>query len=208
MRFRLALAALAALAIAGCGARRADTPPQKEGPPPVPAPETFKVKFETTQGDFTLQVNRSWAPIGVDRFHELVQAGFYDNSKFFRVVPNFVVQFGLAADPAVTAKWRASNLKDDPPLESNKKGRITFATAGPHTRTTQVFINLRDNDFLDNQGFSAFGEVVEGMSVVEKLYSGYGDNGPNQGRITQMGNAYIEANFPKIDGITKATVVE
>lgn len=174
----------------------------------MPAPETFKVKFETTQGDFTLQVNRSWAPIGVDRFHELVQAGFYDNSKFFRVVPNFVVQFGLAADPAVTAKWRASNLKDDPPLESNKKGRITFATAGPHTRTTQVFINLRDNDFLDNQGFSAFGEVVEGMSVVEKLYSGYGDNGPNQGRITQMGNAYIEANFPKIDGITKATVVE
>jgi len=172
----------------------------------MPAPDVFKVKFETTKGDFVLEIHKAWAPLGVERFHELVTSGYYDNSKFFRIVPRFVVQFGLAGDPAVTSKYEGANLKDDPVKESNGKGTISFATAGPNTRTTQVFINLVDNRRLDGMGFSPFGKVVEGMSVIESLYSGYGDNGPDQGRIRSMGNAYIEKGFPKIDGITKATI--
>lgn len=170
------------------------------------APDVFKVKFETSKGDFVLEIHKDWAPVGVERFHELVTTGYYDNSKFFRVVPRFVVQFGLAGDPAVTRKYEGSNLKDDPVKESNAKGTISFATAGPNTRTTQVFINLTDNRRLDGMGFSAFGKVIEGMEVVESLYSGYGDNGPDQGRVRSMGNAYIEKSFPNIDGITKASI--
>jgi peptidyl-prolyl cis-trans isomerase A (cyclophilin A) len=172
----------------------------------VPAPDNFKVKFETTKGDFVLEVSRDLAPIGVDRFHELIESGFYNNAKFFRVVPNFVVQFGLAADPAMTKRFD-ERLKDDPVKASNLTGCICFATAGPNTRTTQVFISLRDNAFLDPQGFAPFGKVTSGMEVVSSLFSGYGDNGPDQGRLRSMGNAYVESSFPKLDGITKASIV-
>lgn len=174
----------------------------------MPVPDLFKVKFETTKGDFVLEIHKDWAPIGVERFHDLVTGGFFDSSKFFRVVPKFVVQFGLPADPANAPLADASRLKDDPVKQTNAKGTITFATAGPNTRTTQVFINLVDNGRLDGMGFSAFGKVVEGMAVVESLYGGYGDSGPDQGRIRSQGNAYIEQNYPKLDGIKKAAVIE
>lgn len=166
--------------------------------------DTFTVKFQTTKGDFAIEVNPEWAPLGAARFKELVEMGYYDNSKFFRVVPGFVVQFGLPADPA--AMPEISNLKDDPVTQSNVKGAITFATAGPGTRTSQVFINLTDNQRLDSMGFSPFGKVTEGMAVVESLYGGYGDNGPDQGRIRRFGNSYIEGSFPKLDGILKASI--
>ena len=173
--------------------------------------DTFKVKFETTKGDFTIEVNPAWAPKGVERFRELISSGYFDGCKFFRVLPGFVVQFGLAGDPAVSQQWQ-KNISDDPVSQSNAKGTITFATAGPNTRTTQVFINLVDNQRLDGMGFSPFGKVVEGMSIVEQLYSGYGEGaphgrGPDQGRIRTRGNAYLESEFPKLDGITKATIV-
>ena len=166
--------------------------------------DTFKVKFQTTKGDFALEISPEWAPLGAARFKELVEQGFYDNSKFFRVVPGFVVQFGLPADPASTPDVK--NINDDPVTQSNVKGSITFATAGPGTRTSQVFINLTDNKRLDGMGFSPFGKVVEGMEVVESLYGGYGDNGPDQGRIRRLGNPYLEGTFPKLDGITKASI--
>lgn len=168
--------------------------------------DTFKVKLETTKGDVVVQVNSAWAPLGVERFRALVESGYYDGAKFFRVVPGFVVQFGLAADPAATAA-NGSNLKDDPVKQSNSRGRLTFATAGPNTRTTQLFINLGDNKFLDGQGFAPFAEVVEGMEFVDQLYSGYGEQ-PNQGLIRTKGNGYLDQSFPKLDGIVKATVIE
>ncbi|MCC7157799.1 MAG: peptidylprolyl isomerase [Bryobacterales bacterium] len=171
-----------------------------------PVPDTFKVKFETTKGDFVIEVTKAWAPLGAERFHQLVTSGFYDNSKFFRVVPGFVVQFGLAATPELN-QGAPGEIPDDPVKQSNVKGTITFATRGPNSRTTQVFINLNDNRGLDRQGFSPFGTVTEGMGVVEQLYSGYGDSGPDQGRIKSMGNGYVESSFPKLDGIKQASVL-
>lgn len=175
------------------------------------APDAFRVKFETSAGSFTLEVTRDWAPVGVDRFYNLATNGFFDNARFFRVVPNFVVQFGLNADPAISQLWREARIEDDPVKESNRKGSITFATAGPNTRTTQLFINLKDNLRLDGMGFAPFGRVVEGMDVVEALYSGYGEaaprgRGPAQGQIVAQGNAYLEADFPKLDFIKSTTV--
>ncbi len=167
----------------------------------------FRVKFETSKGGFAVQVNPEWAPLGAAQFRMLVEAGFYDGAKFFRVVPKFVVQFGLAADPAVTAKLVSSPIPDDPVKESNRRGRLTFATAGPNTRTTQLFINLGDNTFLDSQGFAPFGEVVEGMDVVDSIYAGYGEQ-PNQGQIRTHGNRYLDASFPLLDGILKASISE
>jgi peptidyl-prolyl cis-trans isomerase A (cyclophilin A) len=169
-----------------------------------------KVKFETTKGDIVIELTPEWAPLGAARFAELVTGGFYDGAKFFRVLPGFVVQFGLPADPKTAPK--VSNLKDDPVTQTNAKGTITFATAGPGTRTSQVFINLVDNQRLDGMGFAPFGKVVEGFDVVEKLYAGYGEgapygSGPDQGKVRTLGNAYLEASFPKMDGITKATVI-
>jgi peptidyl-prolyl cis-trans isomerase A (cyclophilin A) len=173
--------------------------------------ENFKVLFETTKGNFTIEVKPDWAPIGADRFKQLVDSGFFESAKFFRVLPGFIVQFGLAANPADNGKWD-KRLADDPVKTSNKRGTITYATAGPGTRTTQLFINFGDNNFLDKQGFSPFGEVVEGMDVVEQLYSGYGEGypqgkGPDQGSVRSKGNAYLEPQFPKLDGIVRATVV-
>lgn len=170
------------------------------------APDVYDVKFTTTKGDFTVQVNRAWAPLGADRFYNLVKHGFFTGAPFFRVVPGFIIQFGLTGDPAVNRAWQNANIKDDPVTQSNKPGTLTFATAGPNTRTTQLFINFGDNAGLDRQGFAPFGQVTSGMDVVKGLYSGYGEQ-PNQGAITSQGKAYIEKNFPKIDSIVSATVV-
>jgi peptidyl-prolyl cis-trans isomerase A (cyclophilin A) len=169
------------------------------------APETFDVIFSTTAGDFTVAVNRSWAPIGVDRFYNLVKHHFFDGEPFFRVVPGFIVQFGLSAYPQVNAAWQSANIKDDPVKQSNKAGTLTFATAGPNTRTTQLFINFGNNGGLDGQGFAAFGTVTSGMEVVQKIYSGYGE-APDQGEITNKGKTYFEAKFPKLDTIKSATI--
>jgi len=170
------------------------------------APDVFQVKFATTKGDFVVQVTRAWAPLGADRFYNLVQHGFYNDACFFRIVPNFVVQFGLSGDPAVNKVWQNANIKDDPVTQSNRPGYLVFATAGPNTRTTQLFINLGNNAGLDGQGFAPFGVVTSGMDVVQKLYSGYGER-PDQHAITTQGKAYIEKNFPNIDSIETATVI-
>jgi peptidyl-prolyl cis-trans isomerase A (cyclophilin A) len=170
------------------------------------APATFKVRVEATCGVFTLAVTRSWAPKGADRFYSLVKAGFYDDAAFFRVVPGFVVQFGLNGDPAVSSAWRQATIPDDPVTQSNKRGAVTFATGGPNTRTTQVFINLADNPRLDRMGFAVFGAVVEGIDVVDKISSAHGE-APQQGLLQAEGNGYLRASFPRLDYIKKATVV-
>lgn len=169
------------------------------------APATYKAAFDTSAGRFVVEVHRDWAPKGADRFYNLVKNGFYDNCRFFRVVPNFMVQFGLNGDPGIQAVWRNANITDDPVKESNKRGSITFATAGPNTRTTQVFINFKDNGGLDRQGFAPFGQVVEGMDVVDKINAQYREE-PNQAMIQSQGNAYLQKNFPKLDYIKKATI--
>ena len=143
------------------------------------APDRFRVRFETTKGPFVIEVTRAWAPRGADRFYNLVRVGYYDDVAFFRVIENFMVQFGIHGDPAVNAAWRQARIPDDPVTQSNKRGMVTYAMAGPDTRTTQLFINFRDNAGLDGQGFSPFGRVVEGLSVVDSLYSGYGEGAPS-----------------------------
>lgn len=170
------------------------------------APEVYKVKFTTTKGDFVVQVTRSWSPLGADRFYNLVKNGFYSGAGFFRIVPGFVVQFGLSPDPAVSRAWRDAKIADDAVTQSNHRGYLSFATAGPGTRTTQVFINLIDNARLDSMGFSPFGQVIEGMDVIEKLNPEYGEQ-PNQGRIEAEGRAYLEKDFPRLDVIKTAVVV-
>lgn len=167
-------------------------------------PETYKVKMDTSKGVVIIEVKREDAPLGAHRFYELVRDGFFDGARFFRVVPNFVVQFGLAADPAKTKKWD-TRIKDDPVLKTNKTGAVVFATAGPGTRTTQIFINLRSNPGLDSQGFAPFGQVIEGMDVVSRLTAEYGER-PDQGQITAHGNAYLTSQFPNLDYIKKATI--
>jgi peptidyl-prolyl cis-trans isomerase A (cyclophilin A) len=173
------------------------------------APEHYKVKFVTTRGEFTLAVTRSWAALGADRFYTLVKHHFYDNASIFRVVPNFVAQFGISAYPPVTAAWRGTDIKDDPVTQSNKKGYITFATSGPNTRTTQVFINLQDNVRLDKMGFAPFGVVEgKGMKVVTMFYDQYGDDaGPDQPKIEKQGKPYIDKGWPKLDIIKSATLL-
>jgi len=172
------------------------------------APEKFQVKFETTKGDFVVDVTRAWAPIGADRFYTAVKNKFYNDCRFFRVVPNFMVQFGINGDPEVQQKWRQDTIKDDPVTKSNTRGMVTFATAGPNTRTTQLFINYKDNSFLDRQGFAPFGMVsAEGMKVVDKINAEYGES-PSQAKIQSAGNEYLKEQFPKLDYIKKATIVE
>src|SRR6266404_9842118 len=173
------------------------------------APEQYKVKFVTTRGEFTLAVTRVWAPLGADRFYNLVKHHFYDNASVFRVVPGFVAQFGISAYPPVTAAWRGTDIKDDPVTQSNKKGYITFATSGPNTRTTQVFINLQDNTRLDKMGFAPFGVVEgDGMRVVIMFYDQYGDDaGPDQPKIEKQGKPYLDKGWPKLDTIKSATLL-
>jgi len=171
---------------------------------PSGVPDVYKVKVVTSKGPFLIEAHREWAPRGADRFYELIQDRYYNDARFFRVIPNFVAQFGLAASPAMTKKWDKS-IDDDVVAHTNGVGTVTFATAGRNSRTTQVFINLRSNQTLDDKGFAAFGKVVEGMDVVEKLYSKYGD-APDQDAITRRGNGYLKSSFPLLDYIKTATI--
>jgi len=176
------------------------------------APASYKVKFDTSKGVFVVEVHRDWAPNGADRFYNLIKNGFYDGTRFFRVIAGFMVQFGINGDPKISAAWRTARINDDPVQVSNARGVITFATAGPNTRTTQVFINYADNGRLDVQGFAPFGQVVSGMNVVDGLFAGYGEgapggSGPEQGRVQAEGNAYLTGAFPKLDHIKTATIV-
>lgn len=171
------------------------------------APDVYEVKFTTTKGDFVVKVTRAWAPLGADRFYNLVKHGFFTDVAFFRVVSGFVIQFGLGPNPQVNKVWETARIKDDPVTQSNLPGTITFATAGPNTRTTQVFINLGKNTFLDSQGFAPFAQITSGMDVVNALYGGYGDNPTNhQGEITEGGKAYLDKTYPKLDKIVSATI--
>jgi peptidyl-prolyl cis-trans isomerase A (cyclophilin A) len=238
-RFAL-LAVLAAVAVALPACRRAEPPAPTPTPTPVAtptpavtptpsaapgaalrdpsrateqAPERFRVRFDTTKGPFVVEVTRAWAPRGADRFYNLVKAGYYDDVAFFRVVSGFMVQFGIHGDPRVSALWREARIPDDPVSQSNTRGMLTYATAGPDTRTTQLFVNFKDNAFLDSQGFAPFGRVVEGMAVVDSLYAGYGEGapggmGPDQGRAQAEGNAYLRGSFPKLDFVKTARLAQ
>jgi peptidyl-prolyl cis-trans isomerase A (cyclophilin A) len=175
------------------------------------APATYKARFDTTKGVFVVEVTRAWAPRGADRFYNLVKNGFYDDTRFFRVISGFMVQFGINGDPNIMARWRTAQISDDPVSQSNTRGMITFAMAGPNTRTSQVFINFGDNSRLDQSGFAPFGRVVSGMNVVEAINAEYGEGapngrGPNQSRIQSEGNAYLSKDFPRMDYIKKATI--
>lgn len=175
------------------------------------APDSFVVRFATSRGDIDLMVHRDWAPRGADRIYGLVRHGYFDGARFFRAVPNFVVQFGIAADPAATAAVREMRIPDDSVLRSNVRGTLSFAAAGPNTRTSQLFLNLKDNQRLDRLGFAVVAQVVAGMEVVDSLYTGYGEGaprgqGPTQERITREGEAYLSKDFPLLDQIRRATI--
>jgi peptidyl-prolyl cis-trans isomerase A (cyclophilin A) len=203
---RLALVTLCAAAVTGVAAA---APPQLLHPASLhaKAPAVYRVAFKTTRGTFVVTVHRVWAPLGADRFYNLVRAHFFDGVTFFRVVKGFVVQFGISPDPAVSRAWQNATIKDDPVKASNTPGTITFADAGPSTRTTQVFVNLGNNASLDGQGFSPFGRVTSGMSVVDHLYGGYGEQPTNdQQQMSSQGNAFLRKHFPKLDGIVTARI--
>jgi peptidyl-prolyl cis-trans isomerase A (cyclophilin A) len=172
------------------------------------APETFKAKFDTSKGVIVIEVHRDWAPLGADRFYNLVKNGFYDGCRFFRVLDGFMAQIGMNGDPSIQRVWGNANFKDDPVKGSNKRGYVTFAKASaPNSRSTQFFINYGDNSRLDADGFAPFGQVVTGMDLVDMLYKGYGSsNVPDQGRITAEGNTYLMKEYPKLDFIKKATI--
>ena len=177
-----------------------------------PAPDVFRVKFETSKGTFIVECHRDWAPRGVDRFYNLTRAGFFDDSRFFRVRAGFIAQFGIPGDPRVAAVWQAQAMPDDPVRQSNARGFVAYAMTGPNARTTQLFINLGDNARLDKEGFAPIGKVVEGMEVVDRLYAGYGEEagggmrGGKQGELFKGGNAYLDREFPKLDKLLRATV--
>ena len=176
------------------------------------APDVFRARFETSKGDFVVEVTRAWSPAGADRFYNLVSHGYLDGVRFFRVIEGFMAQFGINGDPALAALLREENIQDDPVAESNTRGKMTFAKTGqPNSRSTQIFINLVPNTNLDDLGFSPFGEIVEGMEVVDQLYSGYGEGapegtGPHQGRVEAEGNAYLNAEFPNLDYVERASI--
>ena len=173
---------------------------------PVQAPATYQVELDTSAGPVVIEVTRDLAPLGADRFYQLVQSGYYNDVRVFRVVDGFVAQFGMSGDPATNAQWSARRFPDDPVKQTNAAGTITFATSGPNSRRTQLFINLADNSRLDQMGFAPFGRVVKGMKNVEKFHSGYGEQ-PNQGQIAAQGNAYLDAQFPKLTKIKSAKIV-
>jgi peptidyl-prolyl cis-trans isomerase A (cyclophilin A) len=199
-----------ALAVAsGCGT---SSPLQEPERWRAQAPPIYRARFLTTKGEFVVEVQRAWAPLGADRFYNLVSAGFYDGVKFFRAVKGFMVQFGIHGQPAVSKRWSDAVIPDDPVMEANLRGFVTFATSGRDSRTTQVFINLVDNKRLDASGFSPFGKVVSGMEVVDSLHMGYGEGppngpGPDQEWIETQGNAYLEREFPALDAVKSATIV-
>jgi peptidyl-prolyl cis-trans isomerase A (cyclophilin A) len=202
------------LVLAACSPAPPPETKSAEAPkPPEKPPEVYRVLFETTKGNFTIEVTRAWAPRGADHFFGLVQAKFYDGVRFHRVIRGFVAQFGINGNPKKNAIWSTAGIPDDPVKGKNRKGTLTFAKLGPNSRTTQVFINLRDNLDLDKSGFPPFAKVVEGMDVVEKLYYSYGElaprgSGPEPGRIETEGEAYLAARFPRLDRIEKATIIK
>ena len=209
------LSICALIVVLGITLATADEPKTDSKPQATPAdpstlketaPDTFLAQFDTTKGKFTVKVTRSLAPRGADRFYNMVRSGFFKDIGIFRVVPGFMAQFGIHGDPKVSAKWRAASIPDDPVKGSNKRGTITFATAGPNTRTTQLFINFVDNKSLDGMGFAPFGEVIEGMEVVDKINAEYGET-PDQQRIQAEGNAYFKKEFPNLDYIKSVTIV-
>ena len=179
----------------------------------TPAPDSFKVAVETSKGTFTILAHRAWAPLGVDRFYHLVRLGFFDDTRFFRVLPGFMAQFGISGDPRVNAGWEPLTIQDDSVKQTNKRGMVTFAKTGmPNSRSTQLFINYGDNANLDADGFAPIGEVVDGMAVVDSLYAEYGEGapggaGPDQTRMATEGNAYLAKNYPKLDFIRQARIV-
>jgi len=218
-RARAGFLLLPTLLVIGCS----QEPPQEEAPPANPllqprnfretAPESYEVKLETTKGDILIEVTRAWAPLASDRFYNLVKAGYYDGIAFHRVLPDFVAEFGIHGDPWVNAAWRQALMVDEPVKQSNARGRVTFSKSTPNSRTVQVFINLKDNNSLDAQGFSPFGEVKEGMEVAESLYAEYGDGPPRgegvyQAMAIARGDEYLNEEFPLLDRIEKAEVVE
>lgn len=178
-----------------------------------PAPKIFRVRVETSKGRFIIECSRDWAPRGADRFYNLVRAGFFDDSRFFRVRAGFIAQFGIAGDPAIAAAWQDQTIADDPVRQSNRRGFVAYAMTGPDRRTTQLFINLADNSRLDGEGFAPFGRVVAGMNVVDRLYAGYGEaagggmRGGKQGELFKGGNAYLDREFPNLDKLLRAKVV-
>jgi len=207
------IATLGCLLLCGCS----ETTGTKSAAPaksarPVHAPDIYRVNLDTSKGAVVVEVTRDWAPRGADRFFELVQAGYYDGDRFYRVVPRFVAQFGINGDPKVAQLWSSLRILDDPVKQKNRKGTLTFASSGPAARTTQVFVNMRDNLSLDREGFAPFGRVVSGMDVLERLYGGYGDipprgSGPDGVEIERQGNVYLENHFPRLDYIRKATIL-
>ncbi len=211
---------LLALAAASCtGDADSDAPPMEGNPLLDPtstsmnkvSPAVWRAAFATNKGDFVLEVHRDWAPNGADRFYNLMSNGFYDDSRFFRVIPGFMVQFGIHGDPEIGQHWREARISDDPVTQSNTRGFVSFATSVPNSRTTQIFINFGDNANLDEMGFAPFSQVVEGMDIVDQLYSAYGDGaprgpGPEQGRVHAEGNEYLDAEFPFLDRIAKTAV--
>jgi cyclophilin family peptidyl-prolyl cis-trans isomerase len=207
------LAPFAVLALAALlGLRMARSQPPPVAPEP-PAPELFRVRFETSRGELVVEAHREWAPHGVDRFYALVASGFFDGSRFFRVVGGFIAQFGIAGDPAVMARWNARTIADDPVRQSNSRGTIAYAMTGPHTRSTQLYINLADNARLDGEGFAPIGRVSAGLDVVDRLYAGYGEGagggmrGGRQGKILAGGNDYLDAQFPRLDRLLRARLL-
>jgi peptidyl-prolyl cis-trans isomerase A (cyclophilin A) len=226
MTKRIFFTLLCSFLLCGCGSGGESTPSPKpasatdqgatEKPTPATqkeqAPEKFSVKLATTKGDILIDVARNWAPRGADRFHTLVRAGYYDDVAFFRVIKGFMAQVGISGKPALNATWRAMRIPDDPVTQSNTRGMVSFATGGANTRTTQIFINYGNNARLDRMGFSPFGKVRD-MTVVEALYAEYGEGaprgkGPNQGQLQKEGNPYLKRDFPAMDYIKTATVIE
>jgi peptidyl-prolyl cis-trans isomerase A (cyclophilin A) len=205
------LAFVLVLAACGGGGKQSGPAPALLHPEKLDAkaPQIYTATFKTTKGNFDVEVHRSWAPRGADRFYNLVKSHFYDGTKFFRVVPPFVVQFGISPYPAVSKAWRSATIPDDVVTNHNLRGGVTFASAGPNTRTTQVFINLGNNSNLDNSGFAPFGAVTKGMDVVDKLYSGYADQPTEQqGEMQTRGNTWLEKNYPKLDSIETAKITD
>lgn len=205
------LGTAAAVAVALAAASHVLAAPEKLATPAkltAQAPERFRARFDTTKGTIVIEVRREWSPHGADRFYNLVKNGYFDGVKFFRVVPGFVVQWGIHGDPSIATKWLKATIPDDPVKQSNKRGFVTYAKSGaPDSRSVQLFINLVDNGRLDGMGFAPFGDVTEGMDVVDKLYGGYAEGLTKlQGRIAQEGNDFLEKNYPELDGIKKASI--
>ena len=188
--------------------KAAPSAPAAAAPANAAAPDSFRVAFETTRGNIVVQVNRAWAPVGVDHFYQLVGQQFFDGVKFFRVVPGFVAQFGMSGDPKRNAAEDSKRIPDDSVRHTNAKGTLTFASMMvPNTRSHQLFFNLKDNPQLDRSGFAPIGVVVQGQSVVDSLYSGYGEE-PDQTSIGNLGNSYLDRAFPKLDAIKTARIVK